>query len=403
MELNGAPSASRPADRLIANRKHQRSILRPQFAREILQDVETMEGHLNNLMAHFTIASNGWTDIFDFQPLFMRFTMDSSTELLFGQSTNSQSAALGSEYKQGGDTTWKRFNDAYERGLSTVGIRNFLDELYWLYNPNHFKDDVKTVHSFVDGFVQQGLHRATESDKDSLRKYCFLDELIKENQDPVELRDNLMNILVAGRDTTSSTLGWTMYLLAHNRAIFQELRHIVLEKFGSYESPKNLDFASIKSCAYLQHVLNESLRLYPPVPANARTAVKDTTLPVGGGPDKKSPIFVRKGTSVAYFVGAMHRRKDLWGADADEFRPDRWIGRKPRWDYLPFSGGPRICLGQQQALTLAGFTILRLLQRFDDIQPGDDEKRTRHTYTITDSPRSCWVKLHEASRGMTEK
>ncbi|KAK6387548.1 hypothetical protein LTS17_000817 [Exophiala oligosperma] len=380
--------------------KHQRAILRPQFAREILQDLDTEEKHHRNLLRHLLVRPDGWTDRVDLAPLFMRLTMDSSTELLFGQSTDSQLAALDGEHKRGTTVEWKSFDEAYARGLKTVGIRNFLEDLHWLYNPGHYKEDVKVVHAYVDHFVRQGLRRAEVTDlkaNDTSRKYCFLDELIKETRHPVELRDNLVNILVAGRDTTSSALGWTFYLLAHNVNVFHRLRQIITREFGSYESPKNLDFASIKGCTYLQHVLNESLRLYPPVPANARFSVKDTTLPVGGGPDGKSPVYVPKGKSVAYFVGAMHRRTDLWGEDANEFCPDRWIGRKAKWDYLPFSGGARICLGQQQALTLAGFTIIRLLQKFDDIQPADHGERTRHVFTLTDAPRYCWVRLHEAS------
>lgn len=381
----------------MSRRKHRRALLRPQFAREILQDLATEEKHHRNLLQHLKIESSGWTDRIDLQPLFQRFTLDSSTELLFGQSTHSQLAALHTDRKFGTKDDWKSFDAAYERGLKTVGLRNFLEEMHWLYNPSHYKEDCRVVHSYVDRFVQDGLRRAefNVENKSLSPKYCFLDELIKETRNPIELRDNLLNILVAGRDTTSSLLGWTLYLLAHNVTIFHKLRSTIITDFGSYTSPHNLDFASIKSCAYLQHVLNESLRLYPPVPANERFAIKDTTLPTGGGFDGKSPVYIRKGQSVAYFVGAMHRRTDLWGSDANEFRPNRWIDRKPRWDYLPFSGGARICLGQQQALALASFTVIRLLQKFDDIQPADNGERTRHHFTITDAPRYCWVRLHE--------
>jgi cytochrome P450 len=65
------------------------------------------------------------------------------------------------------------------------------------------------------------------------------------------------------------------------------------------------------------------LRLYPIVPANARAAVRDTTLLVGGGPDGKSPVFVKAGQAVNYQVYTMHRRKDLYGEDALEFKPER--------------------------------------------------------------------------------
>lgn len=91
-----------------------------------------------------------------------------------------------------------------------------------------------------------------------------------------------------------------------------------------------------------------ALRMYPPVPLNVRTALKDTTLPVGGGANGLSPIFITKGTSVIYSVWAMHRRPDIWGQDASKFRPERWEGSNLRgWQYLPFNGGPRICLGRE--------------------------------------------------------
>ena len=372
-------------------------MLRPQFAREIMLLHDTEERHHQNLLQHLAVRSDGWTDRVDMAPLFQRLTMDSSTQLLFGRSTDSQIAALRHGHKEGTTVDFSSFNDAYERGLYTVSIRNFLEEFHWFYNPGHYKDDCRVVHAYVDQFVQEGLRRADSTDTKTVNKYCFLDELIKETRDPIELRNYLMNILVAARDTTSSALAWAIYLLAHNVEVFHKLRQTILNDFGTHNSPKNLDFTSIKACTYLQHVLNETLRLYPPVPAGQKNTVRDTSLPVGGGPDGTSPVYIRKGKTVAWFVGAMHRRKDLWGADANEFRPDRWIGRKATWEYLPFNGGPRICLGQQQALALASFTIIRLLQKFDDIQAADNGERARHVTTLTDAPRYCWVKLHEAS------
>jgi hypothetical protein len=84
------------------------------------------------------------------------------------------------------------------------------------------------------------------------------------------------------------------------------------------------------------------------VPLNQRTAEADTFLPLGGGPDHKSPLFVAKGTSVGYSLYAMHRRTDIFGADAEEFRPERWEENlRPGWAYLPFNGGPRACLGRE--------------------------------------------------------
>lgn len=75
--------------------------------------------------------------------------------------------------------------------------------------------------------------------------------------------------------------------------------------------------------------------------------MRNTVLPRGGGADGLSPVFIPKGQRVDYTCYAMHRRKDLYGEDADAFRPERWgEGAGRGWEFLPFNGGPRICLGR---------------------------------------------------------
>ena len=117
--------------------------------------------------------------------------------------------------------------------------------------------------------------------------------------------------------------------------------------------------------------MNETLRLYPSVPFNVRLALKDTTLPHGGGPDGLAPIGVLKDTPIGYSTLVMQRRPELYppGSQALEFNPDRWLDWQPKpWQYIPFNGGPRICIGQQFALTEMGYTIVRLLQKFERVE-----------------------------------
>ena len=90
-----------------------------------------------------------------------------------------------------------------------------------------------------------------------------------------------------------------------------------------------------------------ALRIHPVVPGNARMALRDTVIPLGGGPDGKSPVLIPKGETLAWSVYSMHRRKDFYGEDAEEFRPERWETLRPGWEYLPFNGGPRICIGRE--------------------------------------------------------
>lgn len=125
-----------------------------------------------------------------------------------------------------------------------------------------------------------------------------------------------------------------------------------------------------------------ALRLYPVIPRNVRTAVRDTCLPLGGGPDGKSPVFVKKGQNITFDVYSMHRRPDIYGPDVDEFKPERWNSVRPGWGYLPFSGGPRICIGQQFALTEARYTTVRMLQHFSNIE-SRDSKPWQELLTVT--------------------
>lgn len=135
------------------------------------------------------------------------------------------------------------------------------------------------------------------------------------------------------------------------------------------------------------------------MPANTRFANKDTILPRGGGKSGLAPVLVSKGTIVMYSVYAMHRRKDIYGADAEEFRPERWESDNPQgplrpgWGFLPFNGGPRICIGQQYALTEASYTIVRLLQTFKEIDNRDPEPWQEHLDVTLSSRHGAKVGL----------
>ena len=153
------------------------------------------------------------------------------------------------------------------------------------------------------------------------------------------------------------------------------------------------------------------LRLYPSVPINLRQALKPAVLPLGGGSDGKSPMLVCQGEAVGYYVYAMHRRKDLYGDDADEFRPSRWEAdiaeglelSKIGWGYLPLNGGPRFCLGrgycplsmskgffcyliEKFAMLEASFVIVRLTQTFNKIELTQEQRvydKSFLDYTVT--------------------
>ena len=141
---------------------------------------------------------------------------------------------------------------------------------------------------------------------------------------------------------------------------------------------------------------------------NNRTATKDTILPRGGGPDGTAPILVRKGEVVVFSQYVNARRKNIFGPDADDFRPERWEEQEDTnpygWAYFPFNGGPRACLGQDFALMEVSYTIVRLLQAFPTICLPKGERvervgteRQRLTLVLS-SADGCRVELERKNR-----
>ena len=346
--------------------KESRQLLRPQFAREQISHVKMLEPHVQVLAEHIR-KHKGQT--FDIQELFFRLTVDASTEFLFGESVHSlYDESIGRKC----DPEVAGFADAFNAAQVALGVRTYLQVMYFLYNPPSFRKNTRTVHNFARKFVDKALSLTPEQVEERTQKhgYTFLYELVKHTRDPKVLQDQLLNIMVAGRDTTAGLLSFTFFELARHPKVWNRLKDEIYHHFGSGEDSdvENISFETLKQCTYLKWVLNEILRLYPSVPVNFRVANKDTTLPVGGGPDGTSPVFIGKGTTFAYSPYMTHRLEKFYGKDSFEFVPERWENSpKLGWAYLPFNGGPRICLGQQFALTEASYVIVRLAQMFPNL------------------------------------
>ncbi|KAJ5179372.1 hypothetical protein N7492_002582 [Penicillium capsulatum] len=374
---------------------HARGLLRPQFTRDQVADLALLDDHITHLIDLIPKDRSS----FDIQRLFFMLTLDSATHFLFGESVGCmlppsettgvlERSAVGSA--QG-------FADAFTTAQDYLAARSRAQGLYWLVNPKEFREANRRVHEVVDHYVKVALESKRDPEKkDQSGRYIFLDALAADTDDPKMLRDNMLNILLAGRDTTASLLSSTFFYLARHPYAWSRLHREIVTAFGDSQNPREeITQTKLKDIPYLRYVLNEVLRLQPPVPVNFRVATKDTSLPVGGGPDRRSPVYVKKGQMVAYNVYAMHRRPDFWGNDARSFRPERWEENgKHGWEYLPFNGGPRICLGrkwfhffhslgakqsnaepEQYALTEASYTVVRLMQHFDTLENADPHPR----------------------------
>nr|B8QHP5.1 RecName: Full=Cytochrome P450 52-N1; Short=CYP52-N1; AltName: Full=Cytochrome P450 monooxygenase CYP52-N1 [Starmerella bombicola]ACD75402.1 cytochrome P450 monooxygenase CYP52-N1 [Starmerella bombicola]AIY55342.1 cytochrome P450 monooxygenase CYP52-N1 [Wickerhamiella domercqiae] len=365
--------------------KHSRDMLRPQFTKDQISRVELLSHHIDVLIREIR-KSGGNVEL---QRLFHLMTMDTATHFLFGESVGSLEVSGESkgieitDPKTGEIVNTVDFVESYtfanKFALKKI-ILNDLEFLADLTEPS-YKWHLRRVHTVMDHYVQLAL-KATEKydpDDDSEKgEYYFSHELAKLTRDPLSLRDQLFNILIAGRDTTAATLSYAFHYLTKNPAIYAKVREDVLTVFPNGDASL-ATYEDLRKAKYLQMVIKEVLRLAPAVPLNTRAAVRDTYLPRGGGPAGNLPVFVPKGTAVNYPTYILHRDPDIYGADAYEFNPERWrpenkLPNSPMysWGYIPFNGGPRICIGQQFALTEIALTMIKLVLEFERLEPADD-------------------------------
>ena len=343
--------------------KHSRKLLQKQFARTQYQDSDHFREHVDNLLACLDAQSG----VVDLQPLFFRLTLDTTTALLFGQSVHS----LRSQDVAGADEV--AFAESFNTAQEGLAKRFRIAPWHFFYNPSSFRLACSNIHRFVDDYIQSR-SQDKPSPENSTEPPGFFEEVARESINNTTLRDQLINVLLAVRDTAACCMSWTVRLLVRHPPIMQLLREEIRSVIGSNRHPRR---EQLQQMPYLRKVIRESLRLYPPVPLNNRTALRTTMLPTGGGPAGDSPILVRRGEVVIYSSYVNSRRKNIWGSDADLFVPERWdrpelgaIG----WAYFPFSGGPRVCLGQDFALMEVSYTIVRLLQAFENISLPPNEE-----------------------------
>ncbi|KAF1963320.1 cytochrome P450 alkane hydroxylase-like protein [Byssothecium circinans] len=339
---------------------NSRQLIRPQFIKDRLSDLDIFEEHVQILIENLSEASE--VDMLD---MFFKYTLDAATHFLLGTSVDSQRQAQ------------TEFADAFYNVQRVQSYIARMGPLNWAL-PRRlmgFYDSLKVLNAFVNVYIEKALAlspKELEEKTNHDEGYTFLHSIASYTRDRQELRDQIVSILLAGRDTTACTLNWTIYELSLQPEIVAKLRQEIIERVGLERTPT---YQNLKDMKYLQNVMQETLRLYPVVPYNIRVSLQDTTLPIGGGRDGTQPIAIPEGTPIGYSPLVMQRREDLYPSEASgfppvaKFVPERWYNWTPKnWQYIPFNGGPRICIGQQFALTEMGYTLVRLLQRFETIE-----------------------------------
>ncbi|KUJ14336.1 putative cytochrome P450 oxidoreductase [Mollisia scopiformis] len=327
---------------------------------------------------------------FDLSVLFRHLMMDLTTGFCLGDSANSLTTYQTEEKKV--------FAEAITDIQHRIATGGFVGPLSRFMSKKQMRIDTEIIHRFVGKYIDATLARLIPYDRVDQKSYepegyNMLDALAEFSRDKIELRDYVTTILIAGTESTSSLMSSVLYLLARNEHVFLKLRQSILEIIG--REPPTL--AQIKGLAYLRCVLNEALRFYPPVPINARIANTSTTLPVGGGSDGNSPVYIHKGQKIVFSSFAIHRSEEVYGSDALVFKPERWENvealKERGGSFFPFLLGPRACPGQQYALQETSYVIIRLLQTFKEIKPRDSRPWKEHMGLNLRNDNGCWLEV----------
>jgi cytochrome P450 len=195
--------------------------------------------------------------------------------------------------------------------------------------------------------------RRTNEDTGDLLSLLMLtrDEETGEQMDDKQLRDEVLTMLVAGHETTATTLSWTFALLAQHPNVEQTLQAELARVLGG----RIPTMADLPQLSYTRMVIDEVLRLYPPVYIFSRKVMKEDT--IGG-------YRIPAGSSVDISPYITHRHPAFWDRP-DAFEPERFAGElRHRFAYFPFSSGPRQCIGNNFALTEMQLVLATIAQRY---------------------------------------
>ncbi|VDB86505.1 unnamed protein product [Peniophora sp. CBMAI 1063] len=420
--------------------KFHRSMARPFFSRDRISHFDIFNRHVDDVLVQAKHRLREGHAL-DFQDMISRFTLDSATEFLFGHDVRSLSAGL--PYPQVPGVPIQAlapyhpanvFTRAFSQVQSEAAVRVRYGALWPFFELSG--DRTKKHMKIIDTFIEPIISDAIEKDRTDKRRGVdtslggngnsadtLLGHLVKVTDDRKLIKDEILNIAIAGRDTTACLLTFFAYMLSQNPHVMDRLYEEIQTVLADGRRPT---FEDIKNLRYMRAVLNETLRLYPPVPFNMRVATRDVVWqPTNTG---EYPLFVAKGTACVLAPFVMHRREDLWGPDALVFDPDRFLDERLHRYLVPnpfifsaFSAGPRICLGQQFAYNEASFTLVRLIQEFSRIDLAPDafppearpppewaagpgrkaiEKINIKSHFTLHAAGGLWVRMKERRRGV---
>ena len=228
--------------------KHSRELLRRQFVRIHRQSSKVLDEHVEDLISKLRSA----VCLVDLQPFFFRFTLATTTALLFGEPV----------FDLPGEET-NTFEKAFDYASYISALRLRLADFEWTWKPAKFQAACAVVKRYATHFVQRALKDMEKNGEEAASgRHPFIIDLYRELQDPMVVRDQLVNVLIAGRDTTACLMSWAFFLLVRHPETLAKLRLEIKTVTGGSPALTRAKMSKIK---YLRCVINESKTICKPV------------------------------------------------------------------------------------------------------------------------------------------
>lgn len=370
---------------------YQRKVSSGLFTMRALHDQMAATIRVNTSKLHRVLAKfSDCRQPVDLCWLFNRFTVEAFAEMGFGAQLNCLESDQDNEFQTALDGVLRLIRQRFLRPAWVWKLQKLLN--------TGVEREMKQYRAVVDNtvfeIINQALakrHQRSPTTTDAAENdppkrtllSLFLDsESSETNLDAKFLRDMVVNFLLAGRDTTAQTLSWLFYELDQHPDVIAKIREEIVANAPEFVRPTSgeqeedpLSVPTVEQTqglVFLEATLKEVLRLHPPVPIINKTVAKDVVLSDG--------TFLRANTMVLLFNYGMARLESVWGPNATEFRPERWIEPSTgklrvvsSYKFAAFNAGPRVCLGMNLALMELKIVVTGLLTHFDiKVVPGQN-------------------------------
>ncbi|POM80071.1 Cytochrome p450 [Phytophthora palmivora] len=349
--------------------KYQRKIASHFFSMNMIRDAmeHVVRDHNKLLISKLKEAAEN-RETLDIKRVFDFFTMDIFTKIGFGVELHGLETGGNCEFIEAFERASRRIMARFQQPMCVWKLARWLN----IGAEKQMADDMSLINGVVYDVIRRNLEKKNASNDSKDLISLFLEKVNAEYSEvdhtvvtPTMLRDMSMVFTFAGRDSTSLTMTWFIIEMNRHPEALAKVQRELTQKLPRLQvGSETPNMEDIDMLVYLEAAICECIRLNPVAPAMQRIAAQDTTLYNG--------TFIKAGTRIILPHYAMGHLETVWGPDAEEYKPERWIDPDTGkllhispYKFTAFLAGPRMCLGMRFALAEMKITLATILSKFD--------------------------------------